>query len=219
MGARDGSVRGYDRLAPCYRWLEYAAFAGQLQAARVSMLDRLPSVDSALVLGEGDGRFLQHLCCARPACRVTSVDHSGRMLQLQRRRVEAIDPRPPVNFVQGDASEYRPDRDQYDLLVTAFFLDCFTRAQLLERLPLWFNGVRPGGFFYFVDFFRPKSPWRRFRADCYLALMHWLFRWTTGLPNRSLVDLDEVLTVQPISLIAKEEFSQGLMEARLYRVE
>jgi SAM-dependent methyltransferase len=219
MGRLDRSVRGYDRLAPCYRWLEYAAFGSQLQAARVSMLDRLPSVENALVLGDGDGRFLQQFCCAQPACRVTSVDQSGRMLQLQRRRLKAVDPRPCASFMQSDATEYRPEKDQWDLLVTAFFLDCFTEDQLSDLLPNWLAGVRPGGFLYYVDFSRPNSGWRRFRADCYLGWMHWMFRWTTGLPNRRLIDLDAVLARQPISLIATEEFSQGLIQARLYRVE
>jgi ubiquinone/menaquinone biosynthesis C-methylase UbiE len=219
MGRLDRSIRGYDRMARCYRWLEYAAFGSQLQTARVSMLNRLPSVENVLVLGDGDGRFLQQLCRARPACRVTSVDQSSRMLQLQRRRLTDVNPRPCVSFVRSDAKEYQPEKDQLDLLVTAFFLDCFTEDELSDMLPSWLTGVRPGGFLYYVDFCRPKSGWRRFRADCYLGLMHSMFRWSTGLPNRRLIDLDAVLARQPMSLIASEELSHGLITARLYRVE
>jgi ubiquinone/menaquinone biosynthesis C-methylase UbiE len=183
------------------------------------MLDRLPSVENVLVLGDGDGRFLQQFCRARPSCSVTSVDQSSRMLQLQRRRLTEVDPQPCVSFVQSDAKEYRPEKDQLDLLVTAFFLDCFSEDEVSDMLPRWLAGVRPGGLLYYVDFSRPKSGWRRLRADCYLGWMHSMFRWSTGLPNRRLIDLDAVLARQPMSLIATEELSHGLITARLYRVE
>lgn len=62
--------RGYDRLGPWYEWVEWLRFGGRLQTWRTRLLDRLPTPRSALVLGDGDGRFLRALLdhCERGHC-------------------------------------------------------------------------------------------------------------------------------------------------------
>lgn len=213
------SVRGYDLLAPYYRLLEHFLFGRTLQAARVAMLRHIPEVDRALFLGDGDGRLLRQFVLSQRACRITSVDQSKRMLQRQSNRLDQVNSQSVTRFVPCNALSFRPDPESYDLLVAVFFLDCFRESQVIEMLPRWLRGVRPGGLFYFVDFSRPPKGWRRFRADCYLASMHWFFRLFTELENRSLLDFDAILGRQPISLISAESRSHGLISARLYRVD
>ncbi len=218
MSSNERSRKGYDRLAGIYRGLEFAMFRWQLQHARIALLDKLPRVQRALVLGDGDGRFLERFCRSQPACAVTSVEQSGRMLNAQRRRVATLQSPYETQFVQCDARYFKPENKAFDLLVCNFFLDCFTEIELGERMPQWLAGVRPGGWFYFVDFRRPANGWRRFRADIYLALMHGLFRWQTGLPNRALISMDEVLSRLNLQLVSQEKLNHGLIQANLYRV-
>ncbi len=218
MNERNRSVRGYDRLARVYHRLESLVFRDRLERAREAMLGDLPRCDSALVLGDGDGRFLEQLCRDLEECRITSVDQSEQMLRLQQRRVKQIGAVDRVTFHCQDAKSFAPEAGEYDLLVTLFFLDCFSEQELVQLLPQWLNGIRPGGLFYFVDFHDAATSWQRLPAGFCLAIMHWFFRWQTGLPNRRMVDIDGVLAKQPITLVQSQTRNGGLIHCRLYRV-
>ena len=85
------------------------------------------------------------------------------------------------------------DPKDFDGIVLVFFLDCFRRAELEELLPLWLATVKSGGFVYFVDFIMPEAGWRAVRGRFMLSLMHFFFRWQTGLENRRLVDFTGAL--------------------------
>lgn len=219
MPAGDKSSRGYDRLGAVYRWLELPLFGHDLQRARVSMLGDLPQCKRALILGDGDGRLLEQFCRIQPDCDVTSIDQSERMLQLQRERVSGQNGQDRVSWIQKDAREHRPEQRIYDLLITAFFLDCFCEADLDRAVPDWLAGVQPGGSYYCVDFTQPNSGWQGLRARFYLKLMHLFFRWQTGLPNRRLVDLGKVLSRQSITLVASQETNHGLIRSMHFRVD
>ena len=57
---RDGAV-SFDSIAPAYRTLETIAFGGALQRARVACLGEIGTPRRALIVGEGNGRFLCEL--------------------------------------------------------------------------------------------------------------------------------------------------------------
>ena len=72
----------FDRVARVYRLLEYASFGRALERARESFLGELGSARHALVLGDGDGRFLAALLQANRQVRAVAMDSSRRMLDL-----------------------------------------------------------------------------------------------------------------------------------------
>ncbi|MCM2371739.1 class I SAM-dependent methyltransferase [Aporhodopirellula aestuarii] len=216
---RSRSQRGYDRLAPAYRMIERAAFGNQLQQARVALLDALPDWDRLLLFGDGDGRLLEQLCRLNPSTsdhelntkprgRITSVDHSRAMLDRQRRLVAAAGASDRVEFVHGNALGFIPEASAYDIVVMPFFVDCFSRGELIENLPCWLSALRVGGTLYHVDFVSPESDptsetrrlepnraqsrWQRQRANVLLWAMHTFFRWQTGLLNRHLVEVEDL---------------------------
>ena len=55
-GERDMS---FDHLAPHYRWMEWLLAGSKPQRCRTTFLDTLPTARHALLLGEGNGRFLR----------------------------------------------------------------------------------------------------------------------------------------------------------------
>ena len=217
MRADDHSVRGYNRLAPIYESLEFALFGRSLQRARVALVDRVPSIRTGLVLGDGNGRLLEQLCHVQPECSFTSVDQSSEMIELQRKRMARVGVPHQVEFVCEDARDFDPSGREYDLLVAAFFLDCFSELQLARLIPRWLAGLRAGGIFYFVDFVQPRSGWRQCQAAVYQALMHGFFRWQTGLPNRRLVDLDPILNQQDLLMIESASEIHPMIACRLYQ--
>lgn len=208
---------GYDRLAKHYHFVEKLMFGESLTTARTALLDSIPACCSALVLGDGDGRLLEALLSSQPKCQITSIDQSARMIDIQQARLSNHPLRNNITWRQQDARELQEFEQPFDLLVSAFFLDCFHLQDLETHLPQWLRTLRPGGHFYFVDFQEPKAGWKRLRAKLYLTAMHQFFRWQTNLPNRNLVDMNRLLNQCGTEILMSQNMNHDLICARLYR--
>ncbi len=217
MTREQQSVRGYDRLARVYRPLEWCLFGNQLQRSRVALIRELPAVERVLVLGDGDGRFLEAFCRSQSRALVDSVDFSPKMLKLQADRLTASVPLANVRFHRTDVRRVQFDAGGFDLLACNFFLDCFAEADLKVLLPRWLAWLKPGGWFYFSDFAIPHSGWWRWKGAVDQLLMHALFRWQTALPNRRLPDFDSLLDHQPLTLRSSAKGLIPVLTCRLYR--
>ena len=173
-----------------------------------------------LILGDGNGRLLEQLCVKQlgfPTSRITSVDHSQRMLQRQRARAKSIHAAEYVDFVQADACGYKPEEGAYDVVVSPFFLDCFSLAELKLYLPHWLAALRVGGVLLHVDFIVPQSRWQRPRAKLLLWAMHLFFRWQTGLVNRQLVDTWPLIAQCGLRMEHEQISGGGMITAQLWR--
>ena len=80
----------FDRIASSYRFLESIAFCNVLQRARTAFIPQTVDSRLALVVGEGDGRFLAELLRTNPRIQVDCVDASKKMLRLARARAAVI---------------------------------------------------------------------------------------------------------------------------------
>ena len=78
----------FDALAPWYRMLEWVAFGDELQRCRVAFLKEITGPRRALIVGEGNGRFLCELLRLHPGVEVDCLDASDHMLRLARKRVD-----------------------------------------------------------------------------------------------------------------------------------
>ena len=159
-----------DPIAHSYRWLEYAAFGGALRKRREAFLFELGNPQRVLVLGDGDGRFLQVFAALYPKAQVDALDVSARMIELARARV------PSVTFHLADAREFVFE-ENYDLAVAHFFFDCFEQDELAALLAK----VRAKN--WLVSEFRSTS-WSR----PVLRGLYFFFRIATGLRVKSLPD-------------------------------
>lgn len=222
------SQRGYDRLALPYHATEWFVFGNRLQRARVALIDDLPPWKQLLILGDGNGRLLEQLCVRQlgfaiersrgiAPSRITSVDHSLRMLRQQQARVDSIQATEYVDFFQADACGYKPEVGAYDVVVTPFFLDCFSLSELKLHLPHWLAALRVGGVLLHVDFIVPQSPWQRPRAKLLLWAMHLFFRWQTGLANRQLTDTKPLFEQCGLQLESEQISGGGMITAQLWR--
>ncbi|MGC2504632.1 MAG: class I SAM-dependent methyltransferase, partial [Silvibacterium sp.] len=119
------AAAGFDRIARPYRWLEYLSFGPMLERVRFSRIPQLAGTRRALVLGDGDGRFLARLLASNPSLQAEVVDQSPAMLRLLEHRATAAGAGHRVHIHQSDARAFQPT-GPYDLVITHFFLDCFT---------------------------------------------------------------------------------------------
>ena len=80
------AIPNFNPIARPYRWLEYLTLGPILQQTRLHHLPSLTQQKSALVLGDGDGRFLSKLLSQNPHLQAEAIDTSATMLQLLRQR-------------------------------------------------------------------------------------------------------------------------------------
>jgi len=182
----------FDRVAPHYRWLEKLVFGEQLQRARITFVRQIASPQRALVVGEGNGRFLTELLNDHRVLRVDCVEASVRMIELARARVE--DKR--VQFICDDILETPLPENSHDLVVTHFVLDCFAEAplrQVIEKLSLL---ATRNATWLITDFCEPLRGWRRLRARALIATMYAFFRAVAGVKARRLVDYGPLLRAE-----------------------
>ncbi|TWT49233.1 Trans-aconitate 2-methyltransferase [Rubripirellula amarantea] len=207
---------GYDRLASVYAILEWLMFGRDLQCARVALLDKIPSANQVLILGDGDGRLLTELLIHFPRAKVLSVDQSSAMLKRQDHSVSLVKAIDRIEFCCVDATTFKPERGKYDLLVLPFFLDCFDAPTLTTCLPNWLSGLNDDGAVYLVDFVQPESGYARWRGKLLLWIMHAFFQIATDLQHRELADLPDLLATLGWQQTERIDRNNGLVTSRLY---
>ena len=98
-------MANFDGVARWYRWLEYSAFGSTLEQCRFTLLPELVDAHRVLILGEGDGRFLQKFLTGNEHAQIDVVDASPAMLKLAHSRVseEQLD---RVRFYETDVRNW-----------------------------------------------------------------------------------------------------------------
>ena len=200
----------FDRLAPHYRWMEWLLAGGKLQRCRTTFLDCLPPVRHALLLGEGNGRFLHEFLRKHSTARVTCVDASPCMLKEARRKVH---PDGRVTFVCCDVIEWEPPQGAFDLVVSNFFLDCFRPDQIELIVKKISAALTTNARWLIADFCEPHRGWRKWRARLILRTMYWFFRQATDLPANRLTAPDAILAHHGFELQARRTFEWGLLQS------
>src|SRR5437762_6628676 len=190
--------RGFDLLAPHYRWMERILAGSQLQKCRTKYLPAIADAKRILLLGEGPGRFLCEVLRSCPLAEITCLDSSAKMLAQARDTTNRN-----VTFVHADVFEYDFPREHYDAVATHFFLDCFRPEQLEVVLPRIAPSLISGGAWVLSDFRLPSQGLSRWRAAMVLKTMYLFFRAATALPARRLTDPTPYLEQNSLALVER----------------
>jgi len=190
-----------DFIAPHYWWMERLGMGLALERRRRWFLPEIGNAGRALVLGDGDGRFLRALLRRNPVVRADYVDLSRRMLELARNRAGTE----RVDYRQADALTVEFPADEYDLIATHFFFDCFGPRELGALIKRVADAARPGARWIVSEFRTPNLPARLLVSALYL-----FFGITTGLKTRKLVDHRPILRAHGFRLI-KASHSRGAL--------
>lgn len=184
----------FDSLAPHYRWMEWLLAGERLQRCRTEFLGQIEKPRQVLIVGEGNGRFLVECCRAFPSAQFTCVDASRGMLRVAQERVTRNIANPPqIDFQHGNALEFTFEPERFDLIVTHFFLDCFSPEELravIKRLSL---AARSRCEWLLADFRVPPRGAARLRALAVHRLMFLFFRWATDISSREVTSPNEML--------------------------
>jgi ubiquinone/menaquinone biosynthesis C-methylase UbiE len=206
---------GFDHIARPYRLLEYLTLGQLLERTRFHFIPRLLTVRSALVVGDGDGRFLARLFAVNPGVRATAIDVSAEMLRLLSKRCLADANR--LSTRQTDALDFTsPEGQSYDLIATHFFLDCLPQTEVDALVTRLTPALAPGGLWLVSDFRIPTGilswPARIFIRSLYLA-----FRLLTGLRTAQLPDYTAILRSAGFHRVDHRFFMAGILTTELWQ--
>jgi SAM-dependent methyltransferase len=210
----------FDLLAPHYLWIEQLVFGQSLQKCRTAHVPFLNRAKKALIVGEGNGRFLKAFLTVNRTVQIDCLDLSPKMLEIARRRIAVnANDLERVAFHSCDVrTEDIPGKD-YDLIVTNFLLDCFNESELrivIDRLTevsanqsQWLIG----------DFRLPSHGARRRRAVWQLKIMYACFRIATHLLADSLVDPAPFMKEKGFKIVSECSWQEGFLSSQLWQRE
>ncbi len=210
----------FDPIARPYRRMEYLTFGPALWRCRTHFLPRILNCRSALILGDGDGRFIAALLAANPKLHVDAVDPSAAMLRLLTRRAHAATPDATTRLRthHTDALLFAhnlPPEARYDLVVTHFFLDCLTQSEVESLAQALAPHLRPGARWLLSDFRIPAGP-MRWPAHALVRSLYLAFRALTGLRTTRLPDHAEALRFADFAPIAQHVSFAGILTTELW---
>ncbi len=201
------SKPGFDRIAKRYRLLEYLTLGRMLEQTRLHFLPRLLTARNALILGDGDGRFLAQLLAENSNLHVTAVDCSAAMLNLLRQRCTPYGDR--LHTVLADALSFTPPAGAgYDLVVSHFFFDCFTEPEIDELLRRISPELEPSALWLVSDF-RIPAGLMRLPAKILVRALYLAFRVITGLSHHQASGSHIVPLGGPVQVSGEETVSFG----------
>ena len=212
-----GRPPNFDRIANLYRWLEYLTLGRLLERTREHFLPRLAECRSALVLGDGDGRFTARMMAMHTEMRVQAVDLSPVMMRLLEARVARVGARDRLRTTVGDALGFEPN-GPVDLVVTHFFLDCLAQAdveRLMERLK---PHLAKGAMWLVAEFQVPLEGRLRRPGKLFLRGLYLAFRVLTGLRTTRMPAYRRVLRAAKLLRVDEHSEMSGLLTTQLWQV-
>jgi cyclopropane fatty-acyl-phospholipid synthase-like methyltransferase len=204
----------FDPVARLYRWLEYLSFGPCLAHCRRAQLAHLTGARHALLLGDGDGRFLLRLLAVNPGLHADVIDSSRSMLKILKHRVRQSGGE-KIRLHLADALQWEP-ASNYDLIVSHFFLDCFFPHQLEQLFDRVLPHAQPGAQWVVSEFAVPRNPRTAFFARGIIAALYRAFGLFTGLQVRSLPDYAGPMLRRGLVLSHERRFLAGLLRSELW---
>ena len=205
----------FDKLARVYRWMEYLSFGPAMSRCRTEFLADLAHCRNALVIGDGDGRFTARLLETNPAIAIRAIDLSPAMLRALVHRAGKSASR--VRTEVAEARDWQPaNSEPYDLVVTHFFLDCLTTAEVRSLAEKIRSASAPNALWVVSDFAVPRSFFGRIVARPLVLALYIAFGLLTGISVRTLPDHASALTEAGFRLARRQTRLCGLLVSELW---
>lgn len=206
----------FDKLAPWYHFLETISFGNQLQQCRISQLAEFKEVKKVLILGDGNGRFLESLLKSNNNAEIESLDISRNMIGLANARITSLRNSSKVIFINSDVFDWDFPKCKYDLVVTNFFLDCFAYSELINLIEKVSLSLKPEGKLIYGDFNVPNSLFKKTLTSLLLFGMYLFFRIFTQISANSLHDPTSLLIEKKFILKNEKYYLWSFLKSQLW---
>ena len=142
-------LNNYDRIASIYDRLSRLIFGKSIVRAQQSLLPLFAPPARVLVVGGGTGWILEEMAKVHPSGLVVDyVEISSNMLDLARKRDFKQN---EVTFVHTGIEDYVAPAE-YDVVMTPFLFDNFSRERAREVFEKLDNMLKNGALWLFTDF-------------------------------------------------------------------
>ena len=199
--------------------MEYLTFGPMLEHCRFYHLPALRQSRRALVLGDGDGRFLAHLLLAAPHLTADAVDSSPAMLRLLEARIAGRSESHRLTTHCADARAFEPAQSGYDLIATHFFLDCLSEYEAERLIARLRPHLTPGAQWLVSEFQIPAAgPFQRWLAASVISFLYTAFRMLTCLAVRQIPPWPALLARHGFRCTASRSWLCGLLVSELWEL-
>jgi Methyltransferase domain len=207
----------FGRIARFYRAMEYLSFGPMLERCRFCFLPAVRGLRRALVLGDGDGRFVARLLMESPNLHADVVDASDTMLERLGKHVIRVGAGNRLTTACADARSFQPASSGYDLIATHFFLDCLTEPETDDLIARLRRHLAPCAQWVVSEFQIPEAGRvRAWLARAIITALYVAFRLLTGLTVREIPPWQRLLSRHGFVRKARRGWLGGLLVAELW---
>jgi len=209
----------FDLIAKHYNWMEKIIFRSDLEKVRSMNLALIKNAKAILLLGDGDGRFLEQVSLMGTDAFIVSVDSSAKMIDLSKRKLEksALN----VEFNCTKIEDFQPiESFKPDLIIAHFFLDCFTHDEvklIIDRVSEW---AAVNAKFVISDFsITKKTSFNRIYQKMLTKIMIRFFRLFCGISTRFLPNIPKIMTTQGWNCLSQESLKSEFINSWVWQIE
>lgn len=169
-----------------------------------------------MILGGGSGDVLEYLIKEGKAGRITFVEISGKMINKAKARISNLKNPPPVYFI-NDSYITTPE-ENYDLVVTNFFMDLFDEREVNTIAEMIYSRLNKKGILLNTDFYNAGySPFKTFIFKGILNILYCFFSFFCVLNTSYLPDIERVLRNKTFNLVQSKTYFFGFIRTELWR--
>ena len=212
-------MMNFDLIAKHYNWIEKIIFRSDLEKVRRMNLALVKNAKSILLLGDGDGRFLEQVSLMGTDAFIVSVDSSAKMIDLAKRKLKKSSLN--VEFNCTKIEDFQPiDNFKPDLIIAHFFLDCFTHDEvklIIDRVSGW---AAANAKFVISDFLLTKNAsFNRIYQKMLTKIMIRFFRLFCGISTRFLPNIPKIMTAQGWNCLSQESLKSEFINSWVWQIE
>ena len=206
----------FNSIARVYRWMEYLSFGPMLERCRFAQIPTLGNPQHALVLGDGDGRFLARLLDQHPTLTADLIDLSPAMIGLAKTRVRKHHAR-AIFHVADIRSFPLPEEKAYDLVAAHFLLDCLSDSEVCDLLQRLAPCMAPDATLIVSEFAIPAREPLRSIGRLLVSSLYFAFQLLTRLEVRRLPNYASSFRQAGLSCEENKQWLGGILRSERWR--
>lgn len=211
-------IKGFNTIAPFYNVVSTIASFNKIHESQIWLLSKRMKFSKVLIMGGGDGKFLLEAMKQGLSDQYCFIDISDAMIKLAQCKIEKqlSNSTSSVVFICGSYQEI-PKNQKFDLIVTPYFLDCFSDDELLLVVAKLHSQLTIEGTWFLTDFNIPKDSFRSFIFKNIIQLLYGIINLFCDLGINRLPDFNMEFCKYEFTIIHEKYFLGGLLVGRIYK--
>jgi ubiquinone/menaquinone biosynthesis C-methylase UbiE len=203
----------YDPIARYYDVLSRLVYFRAQLNAQTDQLPLIPANSTILIAGGGTGWILEEITKIHPSgLKITYVEISEKMLSLSKKRDVKNN---TITYIHA-AAEDLPVGTTYDVIITAFLFDNFSKDKISTVFNNFHVSLRSEGLWLFSDFYYNETEGKRWQKYM-LKAMYFFFRQISSVETNTLTDTAHYFEEQSYRQLKVANYYGGFIKAIVYQ--